>query len=173
MTKFIILGLPRSGTTVVGGSVITHPEVLFYGELFNNMMDVRANEAARITLGAGWKLETAMGWGIQACSDQQSTHQYLDNFFARAVPFKAIGFKFLYDQAVAGPNRDAWDYIAQHPEIKIVRTQREELLEIVCSYVRARMTQCTCLMCSSSVDSNKQVHLGKQRAGIIKIRNFW
>jgi len=141
MIKFIILGIPRSGTTVVSGSIITHPELLFYGELFNSMMEVRASEAARITLGAGWKFETAMGWGLQACSDQQGTYQYLDNFFARKVPFTAVGFKLLYDQAIEGPNRDVWDYIAQHPEIKIIRTHREELLEIVCSYVRARMTR--------------------------------
>ena len=79
MTKFILVGFPRTGTTVLAGSIITHPEVLFYGELFNNTPEVRHAEAQRITLGAGWKFETALDWGISACSYTGSTHEYLAN----------------------------------------------------------------------------------------------
>ena len=141
MIKFIIIGVPRSGTTVISGSVITHPDLLFYGELFNSMMDVRANEASRITLGAGWKFEKALGWGIKPCSDAVSTYDYLNDFFSREIPFKATGFKLLFDQAIEGPNSDIWKYIAEHSDIKIIRTQRENLIEIVCSYVRASITR--------------------------------
>lgn len=141
MTRFILTGFPRTGTTVISGSIISHPEVLFYGEIFNNTPEVRHAEAQRITLGAGWKLETALDWGISACSYTVSTHKYLDELFKREAPFKAIGFKIMYDQVIEGPNSDVWDYIASDPEIKIIRTKRENLIEIICSYVRASMTR--------------------------------
>lgn len=141
MTKFILTGFPRTGTTVVSGSLITHPETLFYGELFNNTPEVRDTEAKRITLGGGWKFDEAMDWGISPCSYTESAHSYLDELFSRDVPFKAVGFKILNDQVTDGLNSDAWSYIADHPEIKVIRTVRPNMIEIICSYVRASMTQ--------------------------------
>jgi len=140
-TKFILAGFPRTGTTVLAGSLILHPQVLFYGELFNNTKEVRHTEAQRITLGAGWKFEEALDWGISACRYTESTNAYVDEFFARKIPFNAIGFKIMYDQVTEGPNSDVWDYLAAHPEIKIIRTKRENLIEIICSFVRASMTR--------------------------------
>ncbi len=140
-TKFILAGFPRTGTTVIAGSLILHPQALFYGELFNNTREVRHTEAQRITLGAGWKFDAPLDWGIAACSYTESTHAYLDNLFAREVPFKAIGFKIMYDQVIEGPNSDVWHYLASHTEIKIIRTKRENLIEIICSFVRASMTR--------------------------------
>lgn len=141
MTKFILVGFPRTGTTVLAGSIIIHPEVLFYGELFNDTPEVRHAEAQRITLGAGWKLDTALEWGLPACSYTGSTRKYLDEVFKREVPFKVIGFKIMYDQVIEGPNSDVWNYIASNPEIKIIRTKRENLIEVICSYVRAKITR--------------------------------
>lgn len=141
MKKFILTGFPRTGTTVIAGSIITHPDVLFYGELFSNTKEVRHTEAQRITLGAGWKLDAQLDWGISACSYTGSTHEYLDELFAQDMPFKSVGFKIMYDQCIEGPNSDVWDYISSHPEIKIIRTKREELIEVVCSYVRAKITR--------------------------------
>ncbi len=141
MVRFIITGLPRSGTTVICGSLITHPEISFYGELFNDMMGVRRNEAARLTLGAGWKIGNVSSHLLRPCEEQESGYQYLDKFYSLDISVKAVGFKILYDQALKGPNSEVWRYIADHPEIRIIRTQRENLLEIVCSYVRARITR--------------------------------
>lgn len=141
MKKFIITGIPRSGTTVISCSVVTHPEILFYGELFNSMMGVRTTEASRTTLGAGWKFERPLNRGIPACSDRISAQDYLKDFFSRDIPYNAVGFKILYDQAIEGPNSDTWEYVANDPEIKIIRTRRTDLLEVVCSYVRAKITR--------------------------------
>lgn len=117
-----------------------HPEILFYGELFNDTPQVREYEARRMTMGAGWKMDKPLDWGIDPCSYTESTHVYLDSFFNRDLPFKLAGFKILYHQVLSGPNSDAWRYIAAHPEIKIIRTQRENLIEVICSFVRASMT---------------------------------
>ena len=104
-------------------------------------MYVRNTEASRETMGAGWKYEQALDWGIPACSDSIPSESYIKELFSRVTPFKAVGFKLLYDQAIAGPNSDAWETIASDPEIKIIRTQRADLLEVVCSYVRAKITR--------------------------------
>jgi len=141
MTKFILSGFPRTGTTVLAGSIITHPDILFYGELFSNTPEVRHTEAMRITMGAGWKLDRPLDWGMQPCSYTERSSAYLDETFSREVPFKAIGYKIMYDQVTEGPNSDVWEYISSHPEIKIVCTKRENLIEIICSYVRASMTR--------------------------------
>ncbi len=141
MVNFILSGCARSGTTVIGGSLITHPEVRFYGELFNDVIGVRKNEAARLTLGAGWKIANAPTQPVRPCEQNESGRAYIEEFYAVERPAKAVGFKLLYDQALNGPNSDVWRYISDRSEIKIVRTQRENLLEIVCSYVRARITR--------------------------------
>jgi LPS sulfotransferase NodH len=140
-TKFILTGFPRTGTTVLAGSILIHPDVLFYGEIFSNTPEVRNSEAMRITMGAGWKLENQLDYGMQACSFTGSAGAYLDKMFSRDIPFKVVGFKIMFDQSNDGPNSDVWNYISDHTEIKIISTRRDSLLEIICSYVRAHMTR--------------------------------
>lgn len=142
MVKFILTGLPRSGTTVISVSLSKHPEILFYGELLNNEVMVRNNESARITMGAGWRINNRPDQPLRPCTLHESGYQYLDKFFSRMQQqVNALGFKLLYDQALNGPNSDAWRYIEEHNEVKIIRTRRENLLEIICSYVRANVTR--------------------------------
>ncbi len=141
MSKFILTGLPRSGTTVLSVSLASHPDILFYGELLNNELQVRKNESARITLGAGWQISNTPNNALRPCSPQESGYQYVNNFFSLRQPLGALGFKLLYDQALQGPNKDAWDYIEQNSNIKIIQTVRQNLLEIICSYVRANITK--------------------------------
>lgn len=142
MINFIVLGPQRSGTTVVSLALIEHPDILFYGELFNHQMGKRVSIAAREILGSGVKIPSELSnYGIKACSATENGHAYLNRFYSLDVPFRAIGFKMLYTNAIRGlANRTAWDYIVAHPEIKIIHVQRENLLEIVCSIARANMT---------------------------------
>ncbi|MGR8919474.1 MAG: sulfotransferase [Gammaproteobacteria bacterium] len=139
--KFVLCGLPRSGTTVVAGSLLTHPQVLFYGELLNDLEGVRRNEASRITLGAGWQIANQANQALRACGLGEDGYGYLSQFFALETNARALGFKLQLDQAAAGPNHTAWRYLEEHDELRIVRTRRENLLDVVCSYVRARITR--------------------------------
>lgn len=139
--KFIVTGMPRTGTTVVCGSLLTHPELLCYGELFHDNPGIRQSEAQRTTMGAGWKFDKSLGWGVDAPDINQPAQPYLEKFFSANVPAKAVGFKVLFHQVTQGPNCDVWEFIANDPEIRIIRMKRENLLEIICSYVRASMTR--------------------------------
>jgi len=141
MANFILTGLPRSGTTVISASLVTHADILFYGELLNNEIQVRKNESARITLGAGWKISNTPNNSLRPCTPEESGYQYLNHFYSLRNNLGALGFKLLVDQALEGPNRDAWDYVAENTNIKIIRTVRQNLLEIICSYVRANITR--------------------------------
>lgn len=142
MTRFVLCGMPRSGTTVVGGALHAHPNVLFYGELFNDVAGVRRNEAARVTLGAGWQVATAPDErALRPCGFEESGYRYLEDFYAAASDSGAVGFKLLWDQAAAGANADAWRYLVEQPELRVIRIRRDNVLDIVCSYVRARLTR--------------------------------
>jgi hypothetical protein len=143
MINFIVLGPQRSGTTVVSLALVEHPDILFYGELFNHEMIKRTSIAAREILGSGVNIPPELSsYGVAACQATENGYEYLDRFYASDVPFMAIGYKMLYTNAIRGiPNRAAWDYIVDHPEIKIIHLQRENLLEIVCSIARANISK--------------------------------
>lgn len=139
MVNFIILGPKRSGTTVVSHSLYGHPDILLYGELFHESMEHRTNYAARKTLGVPIQLPlNYLSQCIQACNLDESSYEYINKFYSRNVPFKALGFKLLYHSPIGETaDRNVWDYIIEHPEIKIIHLQRDNRLEIVCSLLRA------------------------------------
>lgn len=141
MTRFVFTGFPRTGTTVVAGSIITHPDVLLYGEVFNNQPEVRVGEARRETMSAAWRPEGKSGYPLAPCALTGSGRAYLEQLYGQDVPYQAVGFKLMHDQAISGPNSDAWDFLLENPDIKVIRTSRANPLEILCSFVRASMTR--------------------------------
>lgn len=88
----VIVGMKRSGTTLLVESLDQHPEVVCCGELFHPDAEVRRKERffypERADAGA------FLEWGLYALADG------------------AAGFKLLYDQA-RGTN--AWEYLAARP----------------------------------------------------------
>jgi LPS sulfotransferase NodH len=140
MKKFIILGRARSGTTVIGHALADHPEVLFYGELFHGRNEARILESARKSLGAGVRCRKEyQRYGVRPCSKTESGYGYLEYLYSLEVPFKSVGFKFLYHHVLQGPNRDAWNYVAAHHDLSVIHIIRHNLLEMACSFVRANM----------------------------------
>ncbi|GAA5314861.1 MAG: sulfotransferase [Candidatus Pelagadaptatus aseana] len=142
MQKFVLTGMPRTGTTVLSGALLHHPDVLFYGELFHHNIKVRAGEAARRTLGAGWKLDPPPGQGIKCCPPQMPAAAYLKALFGQPTLQRALGFKLLSDQATRGSNSDVWDCLVADQQVKFIETRRRHLLPVICSFVRASMTRC-------------------------------
>lgn len=141
MVKFLITGLPRSGTTVISGSVSVHPEILFYGELLNHFEHVRYKEATQLTIGGGLKTSKEKRYEFKTCSPEENGSHYLQEFYSLDANSKAIGFKLLYHQARNGLNSEAWRYLANNNNIKIIATRRENLLDIVCSWVKANQSR--------------------------------
>jgi LPS sulfotransferase NodH len=141
MHNFVLTGVPRTGTTVVAGALLQHPDVLCYGELFHGHDGVRHREAARISVGAGWQFDRPLDCGVRACSKAESGAGYLEELFQRSQSGTATGFKLLLDQAQQGANRDVWEYIAASETIRIIETHRPDLLQVICSFARASITK--------------------------------
>jgi len=142
--KFILTGLPRTGTTLIGCSLLDHLEVLYYGELFNSNFDIRELEVKGIRLSTADNFQNKphfSDYEIPPCRFDESGYEYLDWFYTRDVPFNVVGFKLLYRDVPEGANASAWDYLVDHPEIKIINMQRENMLDVIVSLGRADKTE--------------------------------
>jgi len=134
MDKFIIFSPARSGSTVVGLSLFSHPEVLYFGELFNDHLDRRIEEASHKTCGRYVKIKSL--YQFRYCTFNGDGYEYLSDFYSQDVPFKLIGFKLINHHLPLGRQDDVWNYLTEHTEIKIIYMQRENMLEKVCSRIR-------------------------------------
>jgi len=83
MQPFILLSLPRSGTTVLSQPLADHPELLYYGELFEPNPQLRQREASRQTVGH--TVVRNLPFGVEACRDDEDGAEYLRRFFSRST----------------------------------------------------------------------------------------
>lgn len=134
MDKFIILSGFRSGSTVVGLSLLSHPEVHYFGELFNPSLNRRIEESSHKTCGRNLRIKSP--YQFRHCNINDAGYEYLSDFYSQDVPFKSIGFKLMNHHLPLGTQDDVWDYITEHTEIKIIYIQRKNMLEKVCSAAR-------------------------------------
>jgi LPS sulfotransferase NodH len=137
-SAFIVFGAERTGTTVIGNSLATHPEILYYGELFHTALLRRSEEASRKTLGHG--IVKNLTAGIPVCKDEDDGFQYLQSILERCAVRRVTGFKMLYHHAHSGNVARAWQYIAHNSHIKLIHVRRRNLLESLLSRERAEVS---------------------------------
>jgi len=135
MDKFIILSVGRSGSTLVGLSLLPHPELLYFGELFNQSLNRRIEESSHKTCGYNLRIKKSH-YQFKHCEINDDGYKYLSDFYSQNVPFKSIGFKLMKHQLPLGEQDDVWNYIAEHTEIKIIYLHRNNMLEKICSVAR-------------------------------------
>jgi hypothetical protein len=138
VTPFLLLGSFRTGSTLVANSLVEHPEILFYGEVFHNVLHRRKAEAARETLGHG--VLRRLPLGLPLCRNDDDGFDYLARLFSRGSRFGATGFKLFYDHAGSGPVSAAWEYVASDRRIRIIHLFRDNWLESLVSHERAMLT---------------------------------
>ena len=138
MDKFIILSAGRSGSTLVGLSLLPHPELLYFGELFNQSLNRRIEESSHKTCGYNLRIKKSH-YQFKHCEINDDGYEYLSDFYSQDVPFKSIGFKLMNHHLPLGVQDDVWDYIAEHTEIKIIHIHRNNMLEKICSVARAEI----------------------------------
>lgn len=139
MTRFIILASTRTGTTVVGNALADHPAVLYFGVLFHYLPARRAEEAGRITIGAG--VTRSLSDGVPFCREGDDRAAYVQRVLGRTKPgVGAVGFKLFYAQARRGPNASVWDYLDADLDLRIVHVRRDNWLESLVSQERAART---------------------------------
>jgi LPS sulfotransferase NodH len=141
--KFVLLGHPRSGSTLLTVTLQSHPDIRMFGELFHA-------EAQNRLIAYAWGVECrpsqaifperTRGW---VYTEHQEGERFLDELvFADSSEDRphAIGFKFFYDHARSGRARSAWDYLRRHDEVRVVHLVRENLLDCLLSTRTAEHT---------------------------------
>jgi LPS sulfotransferase NodH len=137
---FIILGRPRTGSTLLQALLNSHSHLRVFGELF--------------------ALYNLPGWGIEPALKSPDTialiqsdpvkflEQYLFNSLPRrliASPFKphlrAVGFKLFYDQAHEAPWQVVWSWAKDRKDLKIIHIKRRNILKSHLSQRRAQVSR--------------------------------
>lgn len=121
---FVIVGLPRSGTTYLSTFLHSHPQVYCSGEEFNPY--------ARVTpFGRDDQHETILE------RDRDPTEHIHSFFQIHAAPeLTHQGFKLML-----GHNLSALEYVAAHPDLKVIYLQRENRLAQAASMILAEQTR--------------------------------
>jgi LPS sulfotransferase NodH len=140
MTRFILLGHARCGSTLLVCSLMKHPDIHLFGELFNTFEEERQRSfRSGVRL---WQAAPANRGGA-AAPDPNDFYRYGDDgvaflrrnvFYEHARAPLAIGFKLFYQQARSTPGaRRVWRYLSEHQEIRVVHLVRRNLLESLLS----------------------------------------
>ena len=131
MTKFILLGHRRCGSTLALCGLTNHGNVYISGELFNEAEHER-EKAFRLGLRDSKAARERGLTGAGYYRDGDDAGEFIDKkvFFDHWWEPVAVGFKLFYHQArnTSGA-RKAWDYLKSHPEVRVIHLTRRHLLE--------------------------------------------
>jgi LPS sulfotransferase NodH len=142
-TRFVLLGHPRSGSTLVTLALQQHPDVRMFGEVFhveflNRLIAYRWGVTGRPSLLRS--RERTEAW---VCTEHHDGAQFLDDLvYGDPSPDRpdAIGFKLFYDHARHGRTASAWDYLREQRDVRVVHLVRANLLECLVSTRTAELT---------------------------------
>jgi LPS sulfotransferase NodH len=130
--KFVIVGIARTGSTLLLNLLNAHRGVLAFGELFRG--------------------DGRIGWDTAPFLRHQSPRlmrlletrplDFLEREVFRRWPREigAVGFKLFYYHARDGAQAAIWDYIRSEPEILIIHIKRLNILEQYLSLTVAHAT---------------------------------
>ena len=131
--RFVIIGVARTGSTLLTGLLNAHSQALVFGELFRSLHDI--------------------GWDIQPFLDCQGPRllelhrrepvTFLRRHIFRRWPsnYAAVGFKLFYYHARTGAQIRVWEHLAADTNICILHIKRRSLLDQYYSLQLAHKTQ--------------------------------
>ncbi|GMT99599.1 hypothetical protein KH5H1_37190 [Corallococcus caeni] len=124
-TNFVILGHPRSGSTLLLNALREHPGLRVYGELFQEELEERRN-------GFG------AADGVYEPSMDGASFLAERIFRRRDDPdLLAVGFKLFYLQAREPQARSAWRYLLNRTDVRIIHLTRDNALDTFVSLSEA------------------------------------
>ena len=119
-TRFVIVGIARTGSTMLINLLNAHARALAFGELFRK--------------------PEAIGWDVHPYTDYRSERlltlyqsdpcRFLEKAVFRKWPRgqQAVGFKIFYYHAREAPYSAVWDYLARHSNIRVLHIKRRNIL---------------------------------------------
>lgn len=132
--KFIILGRGRSGSNWLRTLLNSHPNVVAFGELFNNSSYRRRN--------IGWAVPGYRPTTAQLNLREQNPIEFIrkEIFAPMPVSVRAVGFKLFYYHARTDDRKIVWDYL-KSLEPRVLQLKRRNLLAVYLSRVIADETR--------------------------------
>jgi len=130
--RFVIVGVARTGSTLLLNLLNAHPAVIAFGELF------RGDGAI------GWDIPpflTERSFRFRQMADTQPL-EFLENAVFCRWPreIAAVGFKLFYYHARSGPQAMVWDHLRDEPGLAIIHIKRHNILE---QYISLRVAHAT------------------------------
>jgi LPS sulfotransferase NodH len=130
--KFVIVGIARTGSTLLVDLLNAHSQVQAFGELFRSMDRV------------GWDVPpfaTHQGPKLLALY-RSDPLAFLEKCVFRRWPaaYEAVGFKLFYYHARQSPHAMVWDRLAADRSIRIIHVKRANVLSQYCSLQLAHKT---------------------------------
>jgi LPS sulfotransferase NodH len=118
-TKFIILGRSRTGSNFLRGLLNSHPQVVTYGEVFQNSHSLEWDHTNYLRSN---KTQYLLNNEPITLIDKKIFRKYPRNILA-------VGFKLFYYHAQEYPWKSVWGYLQENQDIKILHMKRKNLLK--------------------------------------------
>jgi len=128
MEKFVVLGIQRTGTTLIRTTLNSHPKVLCAGEVFMVRKIGRSAYPGEDGYPAYLK-DSPKRWLKHYLQRSANTFSYLDHLYS-LNGYKAIGFKFMTSHFKRFPA--VVPYIVDN-QIKVINVVRENVLKTLLS----------------------------------------
>jgi LPS sulfotransferase NodH len=131
--RFVVVGIARTGSTLLTNLLNLSPGALAYGELFRR--------------------PTEIGWDIRPFASRRSDRtlalyrsaplDFLDRMIFRSYPrsIRAVGFKLFYYHAEEPPFRAVWQRLEMDKSIHVIHLRRRNILAQLLSLKVAERTQ--------------------------------
>lgn len=116
--RFIILGRSRSGSNLLRGLLNAHPQVMAFGEIFQNKDEI------------SWGLS---GYPQNRKLQEQFLHEPVallqeQVFRKQSKDVRAVGFKIFYYHAQDDDWRPVWDFLQNERSLQVIHIKRINML---------------------------------------------
>lgn len=133
MLKFIIVGMPRTGSTLVQTTLAQHPHIATFGELFHWVQTEREGAHA---------IQTESGKRFFDPEREDPISFLQDAVWSRTdLDAQAVGFKLFDEYVLADNTRDLFEQLkAAWPDLSVIYIDRRKVLDVL---VSRRMAEAT------------------------------
>lgn len=129
--RFVIAGVPRTGSSLIAMTLDLHPSVRCFGELFHPSAEARRRH----------HFVSSDASGTAICWDESDPISFLDRRVWQVSSDLAIGFKLFATHVLPGPTEDLFGRLHREvPDLLVIHSHRPNYLEVWASLQRAEQT---------------------------------
>ncbi len=159
LKKFVIITLPRSGSTVLVKTLDKHPQIFCAGELFYFPGKIYHTECQF----PFWRIKVLgnkINYLINFPNVIMQLRRFMNNFYIQQNPaYQAVGFKMMYQHILYMPG--IMSYLKKN-KVKVILLTRKNLLRNVLSDMKARETGIYHNEPGTDKNTSKKLHVSLQ-----------